>query len=152
GPGDLASILYTSGTTGAPKGVMLTHANFASNVNATLRVIPFTSEDVALSLLPLTHVFERMVEFTYLAAGATIAYAESIEAAAQNIPEVRPTVVAGVPRLYEKIHARIMATVRASSPVRRQIFGLALKVGRAQARALLAGRRASPLIRLLHPI
>ena len=152
GPGDLASILYTSGTTGEPKGVMLTHANFVSNINATLSVIPFTSQDVALSLLPLTHVFERMVEFTYLAAGATIAYAESIEAAGQNIPEVHPTVVAGVPRLYEKIHARVMATVRASSPVRRQIFGLGLKVGRGRSRALLAGRRPSPLIRLLHPI
>lgn len=152
GPGDLASILYTSGTTGEPKGVMLTHANFASNINATLEVIPFTAEDVALSLLPLTHVFERMVEFTYLAAGATIAYAESIEAVAQNIPEVRPTVVAGVPRLFEKMHARILATVRASSPVRRFIFGLALKVGRAQARAQLAGRGAPLAARLLHPI
>ena len=152
GPEDLASILYTSGTTGAPKGVMLTHANFASNIHATLSVIPFTSEDVALSLLPLTHVFERMVEFTYLAAGATIAYAESIDAAAQNIPEVRPTVVAGVPRLYEKIHARVMAAVRASSPVRRQIFGLALKVGRSRSRALLAGGRPPLWARLLHPI
>ena len=152
GPEDLASILYTSGTTGAPKGVMLTHANFASNIRATLSVIPFTSEDVALSLLPLTHVFERMVEFTYLAAGATIAYAESIDAAAQNIPEVRPTVVAGVPRLYEKIHARVMAAVRASSLVRRQIFGLALKVGRSRSRAVLAGGRPPLLVRLLQPI
>jgi long-chain acyl-CoA synthetase len=152
GPGDLASILYTSGTTGAPKGVMLTHANFASNVNATLAVIPFTSQDVALSLLPLTHVFERMVEFVYLTAGATIAYAESIEAAPQNIPEIRPTVVAGVPRMFEKIHARIMAAVRASSPARRLIFGLALKVGRARARARLDGRTAPLPIRLLHPV
>jgi long-chain acyl-CoA synthetase len=152
GPGDLASILYTSGTTGTPKGVMLTHANFASNVNATLAVIPFTSQDVALSLLPLTHVFERMVEFVYLTAGATIAYAESIEAVPQNIPEIRPTVVACVPRLFEKMHARIMATVRASSPVRRQIFGLALKVGRARARALLDSRTAPLPIRLLHPV
>ena len=152
GPEDIASILYTSGTTAAPKGVMLTHANFASNINATLSVIPFTSQDVALSLLPLTHVFERMVEFTYLAAGATIAYAESIEAAAQNIPEVRPTVVAGVPRLYEKIHARVLATVRASSLLHRQIFGLALKVGRSWSRAVLAGGRPPFLARLLHPI
>ncbi|MEK7283725.1 MAG: AMP-binding protein, partial [Acidobacteriota bacterium] len=133
-------------------GVMLTHLNFASNVNATLQVIPFMESDVTLSFLPLTHVFERMVEFAYLAAGATIAFAESIEAVPQNILEIRPTVAAGVPRLFEKVNARIMDTVRASPLVRRLIFGLALKVGRSQARALLAGRGAPLPVRLLHPV
>lgn len=151
-PGDLASILYTSGTTGEPKGVMLTHLNFASNVNATLQVIPFRERDVTLSFLPLSHVFERMVEFVYLAAGATIAFAESIEAVPQNMLEIRPTVVAGVPRLFEKVNARIMETVRSSLLVRRLIFGLALKVGRSQARSLLAGRGATLPVRLLHPV
>jgi len=151
-PDDLASILYTSGTTGDPKGVMLTHGNFASNVNATLRIIPFSERDVTLSILPLTHVFERMVEFAYLAAGATIAYAESIDAVSQNLLEIRPTVVACVPRLFEKVHARILDTVRAAPLVRRLIFGLALKVGRAKARAMLAGRKAPLLVRLLHPL
>src|SRR5207247_4602977 len=149
---DLASILYTSGTTCDPKGVMLTHGNFASNVNATLRIIPFSERDVTLSILPLTHVFERMVEFAYLAAGATIAYAESIDAVSQNLLEIRPTVVACVPRLFEKVHARILDTVRAAPLVRRLIFGLALKVGRAKARAMLAGRKAPLLVRLLHPL
>jgi len=149
---DLASILYTSGTTGDPKGVMLTHGNFASNVNATLRIIPFSEKDMTLSFLPLTHVFERMVEFAYLAAGATIVYAESIDAVAQNLLEIRPTVMASVPRVFEKVHARILDTVAAGPPVKRLIFGVALKVGRAQARAMLAGRKAPLLIRLLHPL
>ncbi|HKB08538.1 MAG TPA: long-chain fatty acid--CoA ligase [Candidatus Polarisedimenticolia bacterium] len=150
-PADVASILYTSGTTAEPKGVMLTHDNFASNVNATLQIIPFSDSDVTLSFLPLTHVFERMVEFAYLAAGATIAYAESVDAVPQNLLEIRPTVMASVPRVFEKVHARILDTVAASPAVRRLIFGLALKVGRAQSRAMLAGRPARFLVRLLHP-
>jgi len=151
-PEDVASILYTSGTTGDPKGVMLTHANFAANVNATLRIIPFSAADVTLSFLPLTHVFERMVEFAYLAAGATIAFAESIEAVPQNISEIRPTVVASVPRLFEKIHARVLGTVQESPAVRRWIFALGLAVGRHMARERLGGRRAPPWARLLHPV
>jgi long-chain acyl-CoA synthetase len=151
-PKDLASILYTSGTTGDPKGVMLTHGNFASNVDATLQIIPFTANDVTLSFLPLTHVFERMVEFAYLSAGASIAYAESIDAVQQNLQEIRPTVMASVPRMFEKVHARILATVQESPLVRRLIFGLALKVGRAQARAMLAGRPGPLLVRILHPL
>jgi long-chain acyl-CoA synthetase len=149
---DLASILYTSGTTGDPKGVMLTHGNFASNVDATLRIIPFSETDVTLSFLPLTHVFERMVEFAYLSAGATIAYAESIDAVPQNLLEIRPTVMASVPRLFEKVHARILDSVQTSSFVKRLIFALALKVGRANARAMLAGRKGPLAVRLLHPL
>ena len=151
-PDDLASILYTSGTTGDPKGVMLTHGNFSSNVSATLQIIPFSEQDVTLSFLPLTHVFERMVEFAYLSAGAAIAYAESIEAVPQNLLEVRPTVMASVPRLFEKVHARILDTVRASSKMRRAIFALALGVGKRQARATLAGRPAAFYVRWLHPL
>ena len=149
---DLASILYTSGTTGDPKGVMLTHGNFASNVDATLKIIPFSETDVTLSFLPLTHVFERMVEFAYLSAGATIAYAESIDAVPQNLLEIRPTVMASVPRLFEKVHARILDSVQTSFFVKRLIFALALKVGRANARAMLAGRKAPLAVRLLHPL
>ena len=151
-PGDLASILYTSGTTGDPKGVMLSHGNFASNVNATLGIIPFNDADVCLSILPLTHVFERMVEFAYLAAGATIAYAESFDAVPQNIAEIRPTVMASVPRLFEKVHARVLESMRASPMIRRLIFAAALAIGRRNARPFLDGRQAGFLARLLSPL
>ncbi len=151
-PDDLASIIYTSGTTGEPKGVMLTHSNFASNVSATMRVVPFYSSDVALSFLPLSHVFERINQFNYLSCGGTIAFAESIDKVPQNMAEIRPTVVASVPRLFEKMHTRILDAVRASSPVRRLIFAAALALGRRHARAMLAGRPASWLVRLLHPL
>ncbi|MCB9087406.1 MAG: AMP-binding protein [Calditrichae bacterium] len=95
---DLATIIYTSGTTGEPKGVMLLHGNMLSNVEASLRALPFSKNDRLLSFLPLSHVFERMVgHFTANYVGATIAYAESIEKVVDNLQEVRPTVMASVP-------------------------------------------------------
>ncbi|HEY8485717.1 MAG TPA: long-chain fatty acid--CoA ligase [Longimicrobiales bacterium] len=107
-PEDLATIIYTSGTTGEPKGVMLTHANVYSNVRAVERVIEVSPSDVVLSFLPLSHVFERMADYYLFWKGCTIAYAESIEAIAQNMVEVRPTLMVGTPRLYEKVYARVM--------------------------------------------
>ena len=130
-PDDLASIIYTSGTTGQPKGVMLTHANFVHNVTACCDVIPFRAEDVCLSILPLSHVYERMVEYCYLHRGATIAYAESIDAVAPALAEVRPTIACGVPRLIEKMHLRIIDAGSALPAPRRLIFDWALAVARA---------------------
>ena len=129
-PGDEASLIYTSGTTGEPKGVILTHTNFLSNIKTVREIIEFTEHDVCLSFLPLSHVFERMVNFTYLYAGCTIAYAESVEAVAQNLLEVRPHIMVSVPRVFEKIYAKVMDQVLVSPAVRRKIFFWALGVGR----------------------
>lgn len=128
---DLATIIYTSGTTGEPKGVMLTHGNFLSNVEGSLKAISISEEDVFLSFLPLSHVFERMAgHFLANHAGSTIAYAESVEAVPQNLQEVRPTVMTSVPRLFEKIYARVVGSVEEGSPIKKKLFNWAIGVGR----------------------
>jgi long-chain acyl-CoA synthetase len=115
GPDDLATIIYTSGTTGAPKGVMLTHGNLVSNAVASLTTLDLGRTDVHLSFLPLNHIFERTAGYNVmLYAGATIAYAESIEKAAANLMEVRPTILLAVPRFYEKLIERIMEVAKAA--------------------------------------
>jgi long-chain acyl-CoA synthetase len=138
-PDDVASIIYTSGTTGIPKGVMLTHRNFVSNVISATDVIDFTHEDVVLSFLPLSHSFERMVTFCYLYKGCSIAYAESIDTVAQNLLEVRPQIMVSVPRVFEKIYAKVMDNVLSSPPLKRKIFFWATKVGRAYGQKRLNG-------------
>lgn len=129
-PDDVASIIYTSGTTGLPKGVMLMHSNFVSNVVAVTKIIEFTEQDRVLSFLPLSHVLERMVTFAYLYKGCSIAYAESIETVAENLLEIRPQIMVSVPRVFEKIYAKVMDNVLASSPLKRKIFFWAARVGR----------------------
>ncbi len=129
-PGDLASIIYTSGTTGIPKGVMLTHGNFVSNSKALDAVTEFSVKDTVLSFLPLSHVLERMTTFSWIYKGASIYYAESIETVAENLLEVRPTIMISVPRLFDKIYAKVMDNVLAQSPLKRKIFFWALGVGK----------------------
>jgi len=129
-PDDLASIIYTSGTTGIPKGVMLSHGNFVSNSKALDAVTEFTVKDTILSFLPLSHVLERMTTFSFLYKGATIAYAESIETVAENLLEVRPTIMISVPRLFDKIYAKVMDNVLTQSPPKKRIFFWALRVGK----------------------
>jgi long-chain acyl-CoA synthetase len=131
-PETLATIIYTSGTTGNPKGVMLSHANFVSNITASAQCIQITDKDLLLSFLPLCHVFERMAGYyTAMSCGATIAYAESIESVAENLLEVRPTIVCSVPRLFERIYSRIARKIEKDPPARRRIFYWAVGVGRA---------------------
>ena len=129
---DWASIIYTSGTTGEPKGTILSHGNFMANVRQCLEVFDLGPTDISLSFLPLSHVFERCPGFfTMMTAGVTIAYAESIERVPDNLREVRPTVVCSVPRVYEKMYARILDTVAMGSPLRKQLFWWAVRAGRA---------------------
>src|SRR3989449_1124027 len=107
-PGQLASLIYTSGTTGEPKGVMLTHTNFCSNVTDVGHDFQLNpAEDVALSFLPLAHVYGRTMDYIYIFQGAALAYVESIDAVAQALLEVHPTITAAVPRFFEKIYARL---------------------------------------------
>ncbi|RLE03565.1 MAG: long-chain fatty acid--CoA ligase, partial [Candidatus Aminicenantes bacterium] len=129
-PDDIASIIYTSGTTGVPKGVMLTHQNFVSNVTTCAPLFQISEKDTVLSFLPLSHVLERMVVFCYLYKGASIAFAESVETVAVNLLEIRPHIMVSVPRVFEKIYARVMDNVLESSPLKRKIFFWAVKIGR----------------------
>jgi long-chain acyl-CoA synthetase len=128
GPDDLATLVYTSGTTGNPKGAMLTHGNITSNVMAVREFVPFQAGDTALSILPLSHILERMVDYLYLYKGGTIAYAENVTKVADNLQEVKPEFFAAVPRLFEKMRARIMDNVAAAPPARQKIFHWALKI------------------------
>jgi long-chain acyl-CoA synthetase len=128
-PSDLATIIYTSGTTGEPKGVMLTHHNIVSNVLACHAMLKKGPEDVAFSFLPLSHAFERTVSYCYLDDGVVVTFAETIDTVARDLPRVQPTLMTGVPRVFEKLHARIMEAASTAPAPRRWIFTWALGVG-----------------------
>ncbi len=127
---ELATIIYTSGTTGVPKGVMLSHWNITSNVVNTLKIFELDPSFVALSFLPLSHAYERMVNYIYFFKGIAIAYAESVQTIAQNLQEIRPHVFVSVPRVYEKVHARIYENIAKSSPIKQKLFNWAVNVGK----------------------
>ncbi|HEV3485971.1 MAG TPA: long-chain fatty acid--CoA ligase, partial [Vicinamibacterales bacterium] len=127
-PSDLATLVYTSGTTGNPKGAMLTHGNITSNVVSVRTNVPFQAGDVALSILPLSHILERMVDYLYLYKGGCIAYAENVNKVADNLQEVKPQFFAAVPRLFEKMRARVLDNVASAPPARQKIFHWALRV------------------------
>jgi len=130
GPDDPSALIYTSGTTGEPKGVVLTNRNFCSNVKAALQRVPFGEEDHHLSFLPLSHAFERTAGHTaVLAAGATISYAESVEAVTQNLKEVQPTIMISVPRMFEKVYDRVTKQVSEGGTVKQKLFEWAVRTG-----------------------
>ena len=139
-PGDLATLIYTSGTTGLPKGVMLSHDNIYSNVMASMQVLPFErGKEVALSFLPLCHIFERMGDYIYWAMGAAIHYVDSFDTVPIALQEARPTFAMSVPRLYEKMYARAFENALASGAFKKRIFFWARAVADKWADAKLAG-------------
>jgi len=130
-PGQLASIIYTSGTTGEPKGVMLTHSNFCSNVTDSHSAMELKAGvDIALSFLPLAHVYGRTLDYVYVFQGATIAYVEAVDLVAKALLELHPTVMGAVPRVFEKIYVRIMEQGSQSTGVKRKIFDWAMEVAK----------------------
>jgi len=129
-PEMLATMIYTSGTTGEPKGVMLTHYNLSSNTTDCIRDLEHRRDDMALAFLPLAHVYERTVDYGYLFQGITIAYLESMEHVQAAMLEVRPTVMATVPRFFEKFYANLMERGKKATGLRRRLFDWGIHVAR----------------------
>ena len=121
-PDDLASMIYTSGTTGMPKGVMLSHKNFLSNAQALLPLFELGPGDKSLSFLPLSHVYERLVNYYYLSKGVTIYYAENLGTIGDNLKELSPTIFVSVPRVLEKTYDKIIAKGKDLKGIKKQLF------------------------------
>ena len=143
-PEDVATILYTSGTTGEPKGVMLTHNNLHFNVRTSQTRLPIDERDSTLSFLPLSHVFQRMVDYLLFNRGCPITYARAIDTVPEDLKAVRPTIVVSVPRLYEKVYAKVMD----ADGVKGKLVGWATQVGRRWAESQLAGRTPGAVTRV----
>ncbi len=151
-PHDVATLIYTSGTTGEPKGVMLTHINLISNVISAGVEYSFSSKDRALSVLPLSHVFERSGMYVYILNGMAVYYAESIDKAADNLREVAPTIFVGVPRIFEKVYAKAKVKAAQESRTKEMVFDWAIEVGKEYA-LLTEKRRVVPrLLAVKHSI
>ncbi|HTA58228.1 MAG TPA: long-chain fatty acid--CoA ligase [Candidatus Baltobacteraceae bacterium] len=148
-PSQLASLIYTSGTTGEPKGVMLTHTNFCSNVTDSCHELDLRpGEDIAISFLPLAHVYGRMLDYVYIFHGCPVAYVEVVENVAQALLEVHPTVLAAVPRFFEKIYARLMEQGSKATGAKRKIFDFAMQAARESAAWRCGEKSASLAVRL----
>ena len=151
--GDLAAIVYTSGTTGRPKGVMLSHENVVSNVKAVARRFDAHQGDLFLSFLPLSHTFERTAGYYFpIAAGACVAFSRSVKELPDDLKQVRPTILISVPRIYERFYARIMEERGKRNALQRMIFDAALAVGGRRFEARQKGQRAALVDELAWPL
>ena len=147
-PADLATIIYTSGTTGEPKGVMLTHEAFASNVLTISSALPIRPSDIALSVLPLSHIFERVVFYVFCWNGVSVAYAPSFDVVGEYLREVRPTIMTAVPRLFEKVFHKIVKKGTSAGGWRSGLFNWALGVGQRYAEHVDRGETVPPLLEI----
>ncbi|HKO44206.1 MAG TPA: long-chain fatty acid--CoA ligase [Pyrinomonadaceae bacterium] len=151
-PGDLATIIYTSGTTGEPKGVMLTHSNVVSNVIDSARHLSFNRNDCVLSVLPLSHVLERVAMYMYIHHGMAVFFGESLEMIGPNLREVRPTIFVGVPRIFEKIYGRVKEKTAEKGRLNVAILNWAVTVGKEYARLAVAHKPIPALLGLKHKL
>jgi long-chain acyl-CoA synthetase len=149
---DLATIIYTSGTTGDPKGVMLSHRNFVSNVLAISSELPILNNDVALSVLPLSHIFERTVFYVFCWNGVSVYYVASFDQVGEHLQEIRPTIMTAVPRLFEKVYHRIVKKGTSAEGSKRKIFEWAMRVGLRFAELKDKRQSISPVLRLQHAL
>lgn len=129
-PDDVATLIYTSGTTGEPKGVMLSHSNILSNVIDAVANIDVSEDDIPLSVLPLSHVFERSAMYTYIFNGMSVHYAEALEKVPDNLKEVRPTVFVGVPRIFEKVYLKAKEKAASEGSLKIKIFDWAIRIAK----------------------
>lgn len=151
-PEDLATLIYTSGTTGEPKGVMLTHANLASNLVDSSQQLSFAEGDIALSVLPLSHVFERQAMYMYLYRGMAVYYAEAIDKIGVNLREVSPTILVGVPRIFEKIYARIRERAAADGKLNIALLAWAVDLAKKYGRHMVQRLKPSWWLKLQHNV
>lgn len=151
-PTDVATYIYTSGTTGHPKGVVLTHANILSNVHAANAILGLTERDVALSFLPLSHTFERLALYLFLLVGAEVTFAESLQTVSRDLVRVKPTMMTGVPRVFEKFHHAVLDNVAGAPLGRKLLFRWAMGVAFARSEARFTGQPVPPHVALQFPI
>ena len=147
-----ATLVYTSGTTGQPKGAVLSQRNFVTGCRSARSVLPTREGDLALSFLPLGHVYERFVTYSNLDKGVIVAFAQSPETVVRDLVAVRPTVIFGVPRFYDRLYGRILAAVSRRSGFGRGLFWLAFGLARGRAKRLMRGERVPFFANLLYPL
>jgi long-chain acyl-CoA synthetase len=152
GPDDLATIIYTSGTTGEPKGVMLTHSNLVSNLIDSSGHLSFAGDDSVLSVLPLSHVLERVAMYMYLYHGMATYFGESLDTIGANLREVNPTIFVGVPRIFEKILARVKEKTAEQGKLNLAFLNWAVEVAKDYARLLTRHQKIPALLALKHKL